>query len=129
MIDPLVARGVGVQLGAESLDALDILRAPVDQGPLIVAEGPSLVIAVEQILAHVGAQPLAEPAEVRADRVEPHQGVVRLSEIPYAQSDQRTDQYEGPEPVGGEQDAETQEKDRDARDRDERDVPHALALP
>src|SRR3546814_14833164 len=70
VVDPLVARRVGIEFGPEGLDALDILRPPVDQGALIVGVGPALMVAVQQILAHIRREPLAEPAEMGAARTE-----------------------------------------------------------
>ena len=78
MIDPLVAIGIEVHGAAEAQHAFDVLRPPIDEGSLIVAEGAPLAVAVEQVLAHVRPKPLEEPADMGADGIEASQGVLWL---------------------------------------------------
>jgi hypothetical protein len=78
---PLVAVAVDVVVGAERTDVERLLGALVGNRPPVAAERHAVLVALEEVLPHLGADRLEDEAEMREDRVVAQDRVGFLEEV------------------------------------------------
>ena len=88
VVDPLVAHLLDVHLRAEGPVVRLTLGALVHQRALLSREGCGLVVALDEVLADLGADEFQQEAQVPDDGVVAQDGVLRLPQV--VQADQHT---------------------------------------
>ncbi len=99
MVDPLVAFGLHVELGAQRALVGVALGALVHQRALLARERGSLVVALDEVLAHLGADELEQEAQVADHGIVAQDRVAALAHVAHA-GDHPHQAQQGPEAAG-----------------------------
>ena len=92
MVHPLVAFLIDVLLGAERSLVEIHLGALIDQGAGVAAERFAVLVALEEVLPHLGPDLFQQEAQMRRDRIVAQHRVPLLHQVAQAEQRQRTEQ-------------------------------------
>ena len=98
VVDPLILRGVDVELGAERRLVDHCLGALVHQRALVAVERPAVEVALDEVLVQLGTEILEQVAQVAEQREVAQHRVAGLRHVPDAQPDQRREARGAPPP-------------------------------
>jgi len=99
VVDPFVAFGLHVELGAQRALVGVALGALVHQRALLARERGGLVVALDEVLAHLGSDELEQEAQVADHRVVAQDRVAALAHVAHA-GDHAHQAQHGPEAAG-----------------------------
>lgn len=83
MAQPFVLLGIDVEFGPHGMRIEIALGPGIDQRPRLMAEGPPLQIAFDEIGLRERSQILRQPANARKQRIIAPQRMLALEEIPH----------------------------------------------
>ena len=101
MVDPFVARGAHIQLGAKGAFIGLAFGPGINQRPLRTRERHRLGIAFNEILTDFGADEFQQKAQMPNDRVIAQNGMALLLDVPHAHHNQQAKKPNGQTPIAG----------------------------
>ena len=112
MAEPLVSRGVNVELSAERFLRVGVLGPLIDQASMGAVEGPPFGVFFHEVLLNLGTEHLTDPSEPAEQRIVAPHRVPYLEEVDDTDHDHDADDGGQPTEISVDPDRKNQGDDK-----------------